>query len=284
MSGSKETTQTNEPNDMQKPYYSTLYSAADKAFQNSQNLGNQYVGPNATQKTANQQVVDLAPSLSQGSTQLRDLALSQIAGDWLSPDTNPYIAQVANAALEPVQQQFTANKLGIEDRAIAQGAYGGTRQDLQQLRALEDYTKQAGNITSGIYANNYANERGIQQNSGGLLDAANALALAGPTALAGAGAQQQGWDQGALSGEAASNWAGIQELANVLASGGFGKSTVEEPTSPLGGALQGALGGAGLGASAATSIGGLTAASGLGAFAPWLAIPGILGGLAGGLG
>lgn len=284
MSGSKETTQTNEPNDMQKPYYSTLYSAADKAFQNSRSLGNQYVGPNATQKTANQQVVDLAPSLSQGSTQLRDLALSQIAGDWLSPDTNPYIAQVANAALEPVQQQFTANKLGIEDRAIAQGAYGGTRQDLQQLRALEDYTKQAGNITSGIYANNYVNERGIQLRSADLLDVANALALAGPTALAGAGAQQQGWDQGTLSGEAASNWAGIQELANVLASGGFGKSTVKEPTSPLGGALQGALGGAGLGASAATSIGGLTAASGLGAFAPWLAIPGILGGLAGGLG
>jgi hypothetical protein len=191
-----------------------------------------------------------------------------------------------------VQQQFSSNLNAVKDRAIAQGAYGGSRQDLQENRALQDFTTNAGNITAGIYGNNYANERQIQQGSGSLLDKANLLALAGPTTAAAAGATQQGWDQAALDAAKAmwtegqqGQWAGISELANTLGSGGFGSTTQtnNQPTNTFASILQGLLGGATTGASLARGIGGVAAGAGLGAFAPWMAPIAALGGLAGAL-
>lgn len=225
----------NGPLAAQMPYFQQLWQAASDAFglTNGNTFGgNLYAGPTAAQQTGASNLAGLAPTLTAGVNPLQQLALSQINGDWLTPDKNPFIKDVATAAIQPVQQQFDKNKLAISDRAIAQGAYGGARQDLQELEALADFNKTAGNITSGIYANNYANERGIQQQSGNLLQGANALALAGPQAQLAAGELQQGWQQGGLDAalkkwqmDQQAPWSGLGELANILTAGGFGSTT-----------------------------------------------------------
>lgn len=293
--GTKKTTVENAPWAPAQSHLKGLYKSAQEAFNatNQQTYGGQTLaGPTQAQRDAVNQVKGLAPQLSAGAQPMQDLALSQLRGDWLSPDTNPYISQVAQAAINPVQQAFDANRLAINDRSISSGAYGGARQDLQQERALDNFTRAAGDITAGIYGQNYANERGIMQNSGQLLEMANALAMAGPTALANAGDVEQGWEQAALDDarnkwleELASNWSGINEYSNVLTAGGYNTSTKTEPApSQFANILQGLMGGASTGASLATGIGGVAAGAGLGAFAPYMLPLALLGGLAGGLG
>jgi hypothetical protein len=234
-SGVVSNNQQNGPLAQQLPFFQNLWQQAQEAFgqTNGQKFGGSlYAAPNALQTGAVSAINAAAPGMGQGVDELRNLATSQLRGDWLDPATNPYIKNVADAALAPVQDRFNQNKLAISDRAIAQGAYGGSRQDLQELQALDDFSKTSGNITSGIYANNYANERGIQQNSGQLLDQANLLALAGPQAQLAGGALQQGWQQGGLDAELkkfqmdqAAPWSGMSELANILTAGGFGSNT-----------------------------------------------------------
>src|SRR5690606_1049935 len=120
--------------------------------------------------------------------------------------------------------------------SISSGAYGGARQDLQQNQLIDNWSRAAGDITAGIYGQNYANERQIMQNSGQLLDIANALMMAGPTALANAGDVERGWEQQGLDDskmkwleDLTSNWNGIQEMANILTSGGYGESKLTQP-------------------------------------------------------
>jgi len=290
------TKQENAPWGPAQPFFKDLYQKAQDAF-NATNgqfyQGQTLAAPTQAQQDAVGQVKALAPQLSAGADPLQELALSQIRGDWLSPDTNPYIGQVANAAIDPLQQRLNQNLLAVKDQSIARGAYGGARQDIQENQALDDFTKSAGNITSGIYAQNYANERGIMQNSGQLLELANALRMAGPTALANAGDVEQGWNQASLDDaknrwfeELQSKWGGMSELANILSAGGFssGTGTTTTPaTNPLVTMLKGALGGASTGASLASGIGGVAAGAGLSAFMPWMAPMALLGGLAGGL-
>lgn len=289
------TTTENKPWAEAQPYYQNLYKKAQTAFDNTNNkpfTGELYAGPTQAQQDAVGQVKQASTSMGTGVDELRNLAVSQLRGDWLNPETNPYIAATAQAAINPLQQQFTKNRLAVGDRAIMEGAYGGARQDLQENALVDDFTKSAGDITSQMYFNNYNAERGRQQTSGGLLDQANLLSLAGPTALAAAGSQEQGWDQAALDAELKkyqmgqqAQWAGMSELSNILGSGGFGSSTTtqQSASNPLLGILQGLMGGATSGAGLASSIGGVAAGAGLGAFAPWMLPFAALGGLAGAL-
>lgn len=288
-------TQETKPWAEAEGYYKNLYKKAQQAFDltNGQTFGGDlYAGPNQTQKDAIQGVKDAVPGMGTGVDDLRNLATSQLRGDWLNPETNPYIAQVAQAALNPVQQAFNQNKLAVQDRAIMSGAYGGARQDLQENQLVDQFSKTAGDITNALYFNNYNAERDRMQNSGALLELANALALSGPTALAGAGAVEQGWDQAALDAalkkwlmDQAAPWSGMNEMASILSAGGFGTGTqtTQQASNPLLGILQGAMGGAATGASLASGIGGVAAGAGLSAFAPWMLPFAALGGLAGAL-
>jgi len=287
--------QTNEPWKVQTPYYKDLYKQAQSAFDRTNDQwyqGETLAGPTNQQYDANWQVQQASAGMGTGVEELRNLALAQLRGDYLNPETNPYIKQTAEAAIAPVQQAFNANKLAMNDQAISQGAYGGARQDLQQNRLVDEFNKTAGNLTNDIYYKNYSDERGRQQTSNQLLDQANLLALAGPTALASAGSQLQGWDQAQLQDEMArwsrqqqAPWAGINEMANILGAGGFGSSTqtTDKGGNQFASILQGVLGGASTGASLATGIGGVAAGAGMAAFAPWMLPLAALGGLAGGL-
>lgn len=233
----------------QEPFYKDLWAQAHQAMTANQAQGG-YTGDFLAPKTGQeQQGVDL---LTQGAAQqgvgadaVRSLALKTLAGGFL-PDLqqytrNPNLDSVIQGALDPITKSLTTEVLpGISSAAISSGAYGGARQDLSQERAVSDFGKTAAQTTSNIaykdfndYMNRsyalYGQERGLQTAAPALLDAANNLSNAPAMQLLKAGQTQRSLDQIALENNQAkfgeqrnSQWYGLGELANILASGGFG--------------------------------------------------------------
>lgn len=295
MGGSKEQTQTTESKPWAKaePYYLDLYKKAESAFDQTNNkpyTGDFVAGPNNMQKDAVNSIFNSAPMLGFGADDVRNLARDTAQGKYLN--ANPHLAGVVETAMKPITEQYLQQILpSLKDKSKADGAYGGSRQDLQENQVATNFAREAADTSGKIYYEDYARERQLQQNAGSLLSQANALTMAPGQAMALAGNMQQGWDQSALQNEMMKHnesikapWYGLGEWANILSSGGYGTQTATstQPSSGIGGALQGLIGGAGAGAGMATGIGGVAAGAGLGAFMPWMLPMAALGGLAGG--
>lgn len=256
--GNTKTTTETGPTEQQKPFYQQLYESAQKAFGQTQGqggyTGNFIAGPNQLQTQANTQLANVSSQLGQGGQQLRQLGLDTIAGNYLKPESNPFLSGAIQAALNPVTKSYMETVLpSINDAAISSGAYGGSRQDLSQQAALADYAKQAQDTTSQIAYSNYAQERQNQLGAGQLLNQADALALAPSSALAAAGKTQQGWEQGGLENAyqkwlaaSESPWLGLDKYSALLNGAGFNSSTETKPNSVIGQILQGLTGVAGL--------------------------------------
>jgi hypothetical protein len=222
-----------------------------------------------------------------GVRELRRLALSQLNGDFLNPNSNPYLRQSVDAAIDPLNQQFVRQVVpSINDAAIAQGAYGGSRNGIGLGVASGELARETGNIASRMVADNYARERAIQQNSGMLLDQATDMSLNPFRINSEVANQQEGFQdrqmgiysglgeferktlldrarilEGLGLGERNLAWGNLGRYAEILGAGGFSRQTgtdvtngtsVSEQVMPrpgLGGFLQGAAGGASAGAS-----------------------------------
>jgi hypothetical protein len=159
---------------------------------------------------------------------------------------------------------------GIRDASIAGGAYGGGRQDLQENRAVQDFSRAATDATSRIgyqdfndwrnlNAQEWDAERNRQQGAGNLFQQMSEFAMA-PGRLRmdmaqAAQARNQGifdnaramWEE---RNRVAPTW-GIQPMANLLTTGGFGTThttgtQINKQPDPSGGplmqGLQAALG------------------------------------------
>lgn len=224
-----------------RPYYRKLFDSAQTAFGQTPKTpytGNFLATPNAIQQQAVAKTVGAAPGLGTGVDALRGLATDQISGKYLDPKANPYLQDTMRAAIRPMRQDLTRNILpGIASGAQQAGAYGGSRQGILEGNALEGFGRSALDTRANIAFGNYANERNIQQQSPALLGQANALALAGPQALAAAGDQTQKWDQDALNNALmkwnevkTSPWAGLGEFANILGTGGFQSTSSKVPS------------------------------------------------------
>jgi hypothetical protein len=99
-----------------------------------------------------------------GGQQVRDAAQQLGTDKYLSPQSNPYLQQTVNAATGDVARQFSRQTLpGLHSAAQAQGAYGGSQQ--QKLATLQQTEAQrnAQGIAAGMYGQNFANERQLQQ-------------------------------------------------------------------------------------------------------------------------
>jgi hypothetical protein len=257
-------TSTRGPLEAQSGAYTDLWNSAQNAFNTSDRSG----ALNRFEQAAQTSAESAAGRANTGVDGLRTLAQDQIAGKYLDPATNPHLQANVNAAIDPMKQQLLRDILpSIQSQAIAQGAYGGSRNGIQNGLAVGEFDRNALNTASQMYARNYENERGIQQNSAGLLNDAGRLDLAGSQILSALGTGQRN-----IQNEAP--WTGMDRLAAILGSGGFTsgtdtnnstQKTVGTPASGgLGSALQGAAGGASAGSS----------------FGPWgAAIGGALGGL-----
>ena len=91
-----------------------------------------YAGPfNAAVNPLEREALDLTagvgrsslPWLTQGSQIGSDLALSTLRGDFLHPNSNPYLQGTIDAAIRPMTQQYKESILpAIESRAFLEGA------------------------------------------------------------------------------------------------------------------------------------------------------------------
>lgn len=278
MGGSpKNTTSTQkvEPWDAAKPYYERLYGQAEQAF-NATNrapyAGELYAAPNATQ----QQALDMyrgmagtigaqhdAAGLYQGVAPVNQLAQDTISGKYLTPDSNPYIKAAYEATVRPIEQRLTRSILpSIQDQSIAQGAFGGAGNGVQNALATSDFTQQALDVGSRMYDANYQRERQLQMmapqlfaQAQGLVGQADQLSLLPAQLLDQAGSQQQSWEQAALDAalqryniDQAAPWAGLGEWGQILNGGGFSSAgtTSRAPGSGTASFLQGAAGTAAL--------------------------------------
>lgn len=256
-------TTTNAPLAAQSGMFQSLWDNAMRAYNTTDRSGTL----NQFEQQAQNRAVQAANESGIGVDETRQLALKQLRGDFLSPNSNPYLADAVTAANSGVKDQLLREILpSTNSAAIASGAYGGSRNGVQNAQAITDYNKVAADNANKIYYQNYANERNIQQNSPNLLEAANKQNLSASQILSALGAGTRELQQNA-------QWTGLDKLAAILTAGGFSNQTTQGTTTqtPASGGIGGFIQGAAGGASAGAAIGG-----------PWgAAIGGILGGLGG---
>lgn len=230
MSGPSKTETKNEPWAPAQPSWLKLISEGNAAYDATSKTpfeGDYYAGPSDAFRT------DLASS--------RDLARRTQAGDFLSPESNPFLAGAINAAINPVKRTLQESILpGIDDAAISSGAYGGARQGVEQNKALVNFDEAATDATSRISYDNYLRERQNQQGA--------------TNTLLGLGTTEQNWAQGQLASDyqkyqdtQTAPWNGLDKLLQILAgTSGFSTQTTTKSSNPLTEILQALAGGAGL--------------------------------------
>lgn len=201
-----------------------------------------------------------------GSELLRQNAIETARGDFLDPASNPFLRDAIAASIDPIQENFERQVLpSIDDAALSQGAFGGSRQGVAEAIAAEELNEQVGNLTSQLVFDNFVRERQNQLDAGRLFQNANALA-------------SQPLDILQQTQRAA--FTPVREFANAIAPGtGFTSTTTEQSggRSDFASFAQGALGGAASGAATGAAVGS--------AGGPFGATGGaVAGGIIGGLG
>jgi hypothetical protein len=206
----------------------------------------------------------IMPSVAAGAQEFKDMGVAQARGDYLNPETNPFLKAAGEAAIRPVQQQFTELVMpNLVDRGISEGAFsGGSGQNELRARAGRDLSTVTSDTLAKMYADNYARERMIQQGTGSILAQGNEL-LSAPGHLGFAiddkvrGSNQLGLDNDLQKYQMAQTapWYGLGEAANIVNTAGYksssGTQTAPNPNyvDPFTNALKIGLGAAATGAS-----------------------------------
>ncbi len=204
-----------------------------------------------------------------------DLGLSTAQGDFLHPDSNPFLRGNIEAATRPVFQSFLENTLPqLRSAGIEAGAFkGSSRRDLGTATAFRDLGQTVGDISARLVAENFARERQLQQQAPTLIDEAVRLAQLQPELLSQAGLGFRQLEQMAIEEQIRQFEEAIEApfrpllpLSNIIQGLQVGTDTttsVSQQRPGIGGGIQGALGGA----SVASSLGGGTGSQLLGAAA-----------------
>jgi hypothetical protein len=253
--------------------------------------GQTYVSPSAqTQQALTQQeaLATQASPVLQQAQQAYQQSLGGIgataAGSFLG--SNPYQAQMMQAATRPLEQQFSGQVLPqIASLYSKAGRYGSGAMQNALTGATESYGRALGDVTSNIAGQQYQAERGLQQQA--QLGQAQ-LAAAAPSIyaqqylpsqqLAQVGAAQEAIAAQPLQEQMARYQFGqqlpYQQLSGYLSSvygspmGSYGTQTTSMPSNPLintaAGAGLGYLGGQALGSYLTGSPFSLTSSSGYG--------------------
>lgn len=192
------TTTTQSPPTWQIPYLTDVYGQAQELSKNPTTV---YPGQTVAGFTPEQ-------SLAQGLTTSRALlgsplqkagqgeALKTIQGDYLSPDTNPWLAQTYNEAANNISNKFKEITMpGIKNAAMGAGAYGGSRQGVSEGIAQRGLADELQNAATNIYGPAYTQERSLQNQ---MIQAAPTMAAADYndiSKLAAVGEEQQAMEQ-----------------------------------------------------------------------------------------
>ncbi len=252
------TVQKTEPWKSQQPYLKDLFSLAQQAYGNVPK--DIYTGPtqatyNPWQTAAFQGMGDLALG-SQGMGQgTMDLANRTINGDFLSPDSNPWLKSVGDTVANDMSRQWESQILpNIRDSAVASGAYGGSGNIRSKIESAYDLSRSTGETLSKLFGDQYQQERKIQQLAPQMLAQGFGIEQSPWSLLASAGQGLQQGEQidinnilGTQSALQQQPWLGLPEysqlIGNVVPGGGTSTTSGTATSGGFGGALQGAIGG-----------------------------------------
>jgi hypothetical protein len=224
------------PLEAQQPLFQNLWNTAGNAMQTvqanpfspqnfiAQSGGDATVGVNALRTLLN------SGSIGQGAQDVINMGQATARGDYLRPETNPFLQSNVDTAIGRVREGLLERALPqISDAAIAGGAYGGARQDLSQENAVRDFGRTAAETASQMYGQNYAAERDRQMQAGNVLSQGYDLASAQGRGLLSLddivrSQQQLAIDDAAARYQANDPFRGLTELAGLLTAGGFGQT------------------------------------------------------------
>lgn len=200
--GKQKTTTSNEPWRVAQPYMTDV-------FAKSQALANQQ-SPNAMQSQSYDMTNQLATNGDPMNQSANDLNNATLSGAFLSPDSNPYLKQNVNTALDAVQSRVNGQFSGNN--------YGSSANQETLTRNLADTAAQ-------MYGQNYTNERSNQQQALSLTPSLNQNRYLDANQLSEAG-----------SAAAEAPWQNLKNYASILGLGaGSGQSTTtgSSSSSPL---------------------------------------------------
>lgn len=157
--------QKSEPWEAQKQYLPGYYARA----QELSNQPRQYY-PNPTYVPFSNQTEDSLAATENRAREGspiqaagRESMLSTIRGDFLRPESNPFLRETYMAASDPLVEQFTkATAPGIDAQFIKAGRYGSGLWQDQQSTAQRNLGRTLADLGTGIFGGNFQAERGRQ--------------------------------------------------------------------------------------------------------------------------
>lgn len=198
-----------------------------------------------------------------------------LLGPVLYPQSNPALQSATEAAIRPITQNFTQSVLpNIRGGATGAGQYGGSRQGIAEGLASQSYLRQVGDTSAQLQSEAYG--QGLDAFTRALYAAPQTaqLSLLPPQIQEAVGLQRQQQAQQQLSetvskfvNEQIIPFAAAQDVAALAFGIGGGSATATSTgNAPVGqtSPFQGALGGAGLGATVGSAIPGVGTALGAG--------------------
>lgn len=200
----------------------------------------------------------------QGQEQLGDLYESTVRGDFLSPDSNPFLRDTFDAAAQGITDQYRFSTAPQESaRQVfnrSMGNSGATQyEDMQRFGLGQNLS----NLAAQVYGGNYQAERALQQQALGLAPMIQDLGYRDAQALLGVGDIRRDVQQQAINADLQNYFETIQApmravdvlgTAVATAAGGGGQTALTAPSffqsNPLAGLVGGGLAGYGVGSQA----------------------------------
>lgn len=167
--GTQTTTQKSEPWAAQQPYLQDVFAEAQNQYRGS--APNYYpsstiAGQSADTLQAQTMARNAALGGAGGLQTAQGVANDTAAGKYLSPDSNPWLADTYNKAADAVTRQFQTTQLpGVDSAMEGAGRYGSGSWALARGAATDSYGRTIGGLATDIYGGNYQNERNRQMDA-----------------------------------------------------------------------------------------------------------------------
>jgi len=195
---------------------------------------------------------------------IMDLGQQTLSGQFLYPESNPFLQANIEAATRPITDLFLQQSLPqLQSQAIQSGAFGGNREGIAATNLATGVNRNILDVSAELTAENYARERQLQLMSPQLIEAGARFQQLGPELLGQVGDVQRQLGQQEIDAQLAAfnqaqqaPFAPLFPLASVLFGGDVGSAGHQVTTgiqnvsgpSAFASGITGALGGGALGA------------------------------------
>lgn len=174
-------------------------------------------------------------------------------------NSNPWLTKAVQGAIRPITESYTDTggvMSQIRDGAQGAGQFGSSRQGIAEGIAAGRYADAVGDVSSRMYSDAYNKGQDTFARTLAFAPQAMDASMQPVNWLSGVGAQNEGLAQAQAQYDADSkmwdlnkDWAGLNNLANIIYGGGSGQSVTTGTPAQAGSSwASGALGGAMAGA------------------------------------